>query len=56
MNIVFWLIIVVAAVVLWFCLSLIFRKIGGIGLRLWNHTEKEIFNNVDKMEENENDK
>lgn len=42
MNIFFWLLVVIALVVIWFCLSFAFKGIGGIGLRLWNDAKKEI--------------
>lgn len=56
MNIVFWLIILVAMVAVWFCLSFVFKGIGGIGIKMWKHTEKEMFDNDDKQEDKENDK
>ena len=36
MNIVFWLIVIVALVLLWFCLSFAFKGIGAFGLRIYN--------------------
>ena len=42
MNIFFWLLVVIALVVIWFCLSFAFKGIGGIGLRLWHDAKKEI--------------
>ena len=42
MNVFFWLLVVIALVVIWFCLSFAFKGIGGIGLRLWNDAKKEI--------------
>lgn len=42
MNIVFWFLIILAAVAAWFCLSFAFRGLGGIALRLWNKAKKEI--------------
>ena len=41
MNIFFWLLVVIALVVIWFCLSFAFKGIGGIGLRLWNDAKKD---------------
>ena len=32
MNIVFWLIVVIALVLIWFCLSFAFKGIGGVGM------------------------
>lgn len=45
MNIFFWLLVVIALVVIWFCLSFAFKGIGGIGLWLWNDAKKEIEGN-----------
>ena len=42
MNIVFWLIVIVALVLLWFCLSFAFKGIGAFGLRIYNDAKKEI--------------
>lgn len=36
MNIVFWFLIVLALVLIWFCLSSLFRGIGGIGITIFN--------------------
>lgn len=41
MNIVFWLIVIVALVLLWFCLSFAFKGIGAFGLRIYNDAKKE---------------
>lgn len=46
MNVVFWLLVVVALVLLWFILAFTFKPIGGFFIRLWNDA-------VDAMEENE---
>ena len=50
MNIFFWILVIAGVVLLWFCLSFAFNRIGGIGLRLFNDAKKEIAN-----EEKEND-
>lgn len=42
MNIVFWLIVIVALVLLWFCLSFAFKGIGAFGLQIYNDAKKEI--------------
>ena len=42
MNIVFWLIVIVALVLLWFCLSFAFKGIGAFSLRIYNDAKKEI--------------
>lgn len=42
MNIVFWLIVIVALVLLWFCLSFAFKGIGAFGLRIYNDAKKEL--------------
>ena len=42
MNIVFWLIVIAALVLLWFCLSFAFKGVGAFGLRLYNDAKKEI--------------
>ena len=41
-NIVVWLIVIVALVLLWFCLSFAFKGIGAFGLRIYNDAKKEI--------------
>lgn len=42
MNIVFWLIVIIALVLIWFCLSFAFKGVGEVGLRLYNDAKKEI--------------
>lgn len=42
MNIVFWLLVIVALVFLWFCLSFAFKGIGGFFLKLFNDAKEEI--------------
>lgn len=42
MNIIFWILVVVAMVFAWFCLSFAFKAIGGIALKLYNDAKKEI--------------
>lgn len=56
MNIVFWLLVVFALVLVWFCLSFAFQGIGSIGLRLFNDAKKEIEGDEpDKSKECEDD-
>ena len=56
MNIVFWLLVVLALVLVWFCLSFAFQGIGSIGLRLFNDAKKEIEGDEpDKSKECEDD-
>lgn len=52
MNIVFWLLVVVALVLVWFCLSFAFKGLGGIGMKLFNGAKDEI---TGEKEEKEND-
>lgn len=33
MNVVFWLLIIIALVLVWFCLSFAFKSVGWIGLK-----------------------
>lgn len=42
MNIVFWLLVIAALVLLWFCLSFAFKGIGAIALKLFNDAKEEI--------------
>ena len=42
MNPVFWLLLLLAAVLLWFCLSVLYRWIGRIVWRLWKDARDEI--------------
>ncbi len=42
MNPVFWLLLLLAAVLLWFCLSFLYRWIGRIVWRLWKDARDEI--------------
>lgn len=42
MNVVFWFLVIVALVLIWFCLSFAFKGIGSIGLRLFNDAKKVI--------------
>ena len=56
MNIAFWLLIIVALVLVWFCLSFAFKGVGGIGLRLFNDAKDEITGKNEKQESKENNK
>ena len=49
MNIVFWLIVIVALVR--FCLSFAFKGIGAFGLRIYNDAKKEIFEESEEKSE-----
>lgn len=42
MNVVFWFLVIVALVLIWFCLSFAFKGIGSISLRLFNDAKKVI--------------
>lgn len=42
MNVVFWLLVILALVLLWFCMSFAFRGIGRFALRLFNDAKNEI--------------
>lgn len=42
MNPVFWLLLLLAAVLLWFCLSFLYRWIGRIVWRMWKDARDEI--------------
>ena len=44
MNIVFWLIVIVALVLLWFCLSFAFKGIGAFSLRIYNDAKSVLSN------------
>lgn len=56
MNIVFWLLVIFALVLVWFCLSFAFQGIGSIGLKLFNDAKKEIEGDEpDKSKECEDD-
>jgi hypothetical protein len=50
-NIVFWLIVIVALVLLWFCLSFAFKGIGAFSLRIYNDAKKEISEKSEKTTE-----
>jgi len=50
-NIVFWLIVIVAFVLLWFCLSFAFKGIGAFSLRIYNDAKKEISEESEKTTE-----
>lgn len=52
MNIVFWSIIIILLVLLWFCLSFIFKSVGKIGLNLYKDAKKEILDEEER-EKNE---
>lgn len=56
MNIVFWLLIIIALVLVWFCLSFAFKDIGGIGLKLYNDAKDEITGKDENHESKENKK
>ncbi len=42
MNPVFWVLVVLALVLIWFLLSFAFKGIGAIFVRLWNEAKQEI--------------
>lgn len=56
MNIVFWLLVIIALILLWFCLSFAFKGVGGIGLKLYNDAKDEITgkNEIKESKENNN--
>lgn len=47
MNIVFWLLVIAALVLIWLCLSFAFKAIGGFALKLFNDA-KETMNEEEK--------
>lgn len=51
MNIVFWALVILALVLIWFCLSFAFKKIGGIGLKLFNDARDEILSDEKEKQE-----
>ncbi len=55
MNVVFWGIVIAALVFLWFCLSFIFKWLGGIGLHLL-HDVKEAIKDEKQQTEGEEKK
>lgn len=55
MNIVFWLIVIVALILVWFCLSFAYKAVGGIGLKLFNDAKNEI-NEKQETEENNDER
>lgn len=54
MNIVFWLIVIVALALLWFCLSFAFKGIGAFSLRIYNDAKKEISEESEEKSEKNN--
>ena len=52
MNIIFWLLVIVALVLVWFCLSFAFKGIGGFALKLYNDA-KETMNEEKENPDNE---
>lgn len=42
MNIVFWLLVIAALILIWFCLSFAFKGIGGFALKLFNDAKETI--------------
>jgi len=51
MNIAFWLLFVLVAVIAWFCLSFVFKDIDDIALRLWDDAKEEMSDDPDEKEE-----
>lgn len=51
MNPVFWLLVVIAAILLWFCLSFMFKAVGGIFLKLFNDAKNAIKEEKEKKDE-----
>lgn len=56
MNVVFWFLVVVIIVLVWFCLSFLFKGVGGIGLTLYNNAKDEITGEKEKQELKEDNK
>lgn len=52
MNIVFWLVVIIAMVLLWFLLSFAFKGVGRVGWRLFNSARREIQSEDSKNERN----
>ena len=50
MNIVFWLIIIIVLVLLWFCLSFVFKGLGAFVLKLYNDAKNEIIGEDEQKE------
>ena len=57
MNPVFWLLIIVFAIILWFIISFVFIPLGTVVLKKWNKTleilNKETENNEEKEKKDE---
>lgn len=51
MNIVFWLLVMVAAILFWLVLSPVFWTIGDILLGLWNRAKEEMKETEENKEE-----
>ena len=53
MNPVFIILVLLAAVALWFLLSFLFRPLGNLFFKLWENTMDEINKNEDEEKEND---
>lgn len=53
MNFVFWLLVIAALVLLWFCLSFAFKGVGGFALKLFNDAKETM---QDEKENHENER
>ena len=42
MNIMFWILVIAALILIWFCLSFAFKGIGGFALKLFNDAKETI--------------
>lgn len=51
MNIVFWAIVLLAAVILWFCINSLFPKIGGVICELIDETKNNMADKEEKEKE-----
>lgn len=51
MNVVFWFLVILALVLLWFCLSSTFKGIGWLSLKIYNDAMDEINDKDESKEE-----
>lgn len=54
MNIVFWVFILIACFIIWCAMSMLFRKIGGFILSMFEVVNDEVFRDETEEETNEN--
>lgn len=59
MNPVFWLLVILALVILWFILSFLFKRIGNLAVKTASHIKKEMLEDeseVSKEKINKNER